>query len=284
MNKNKLFCYLKKCKVIFGIIIIIISAGIIGAKATAQTKNRAANIKSTGNFDYGNGTVVISSEDLVYLANEIDLLEDTYKTETVKALDQMGTYFTSDSLPTHNMGEDNLPYSDANLLPFSAIINGIIYSQSIPTERTYTGILPGEKEEISGNISEATAENLSLGTAAWVDGKLIVGTGIDNNNYYNEGYLKGVEEALNSHQIEYIYHHHSESCSTLKCKVTHVMEPYGDTQTRRYYIHENCGEGILYETEDYPCEGRTETYFYHTVYNCGFSEGQIEGATIMLAK
>ena len=38
-------------------------------------------------------------------------------------------------------------------------------------------------------ISVATADNLSLGTSAWVDGSLLIGTGADNKNYYEQNGL-----------------------------------------------------------------------------------------------
>lgn len=48
------------------------------------------------------------------------------------------------------------------------------------------------------NVASATADNLSAGTAAWVNGSLILGTGSDNKSYYNkgseEGYKKGYDE------------------------------------------------------------------------------------------
>lgn len=187
---------IKKTRAIYLLMAAIILAGGVSATAiAAQSVNerRASNIKSKGNFDFENGKVTIYSSDLIYLADEIDLLEDTYKTETVKALDQIGTYFNSDGTSTHGKGDSNISSSEAKLLPYGAIIDGIIYSQSIPTERTYTGTMPGQTMETHGNISAATEANLSLGTAAWVEGKLIVGNGMDNNSSYTQGKKDGYD-------------------------------------------------------------------------------------------
>lgn len=174
-------------KTIISAFIVLLFAGIVGMAATAETSNRAANIKSKGVFEYNDYQVVFDASDLTYLADEIDLLEDTYKTETVNALNDIGTYYMTDGTVTHNSNSDILAPENSSVLSFNAIKDGIEKSQSIPTDRTYSGMLPGTDEEITDNISAATAENLTLGTAAWVDGELIVGTGGDNNSYYNQG-------------------------------------------------------------------------------------------------
>lgn len=272
----------KKGKAILTLTAIVVCMGIIGTVSKAQTEKRAANIKSRGVFDYDNGTVVMDASDLIYLADEIDLLEETYKKETVNALNEMNTYFMLDNSTTHNPNESNLDQESSSVLPFHSIIDGILASQSIPEEKTYTGTLPGDENEITGNIQAATEDGLSLGEAGWVDGKLIIGNGADNNFYYDQGYVDGVAEALKSSKISYTYHHHDSSCPKLVCTVVCVMDSYGENQTRMYYTHQNCGIGVLYETIDHPCEGRTETKTTHTVYKCGYSEGQMTGATIKL--
>ena len=218
----------KTKKIIVALVTTAITlSGVIGLTSSAQTDKRSDNIKSKGIIDFQNGAAVISSSDLNYLADEIDLLEDTYKTETVNALNQVGTFYKLDGTTTFNPEESTLASSDASILPFSAITDGIINSQSIPAERTYLGTLPGGTE-MNGNISAATAENLSLGTAAWVDGELIVGTGADNNSYYNRGYADGYANSLDSVTISYTYHEHTGSsaegtgCYTNPIYHTHI--------------------------------------------------------------
>lgn len=212
MDKNLLKS--KKIKVIFALITIIICTGAISIASKAQTDKRAANIKSKGIFDYDNGTVVMDASDLTYLADEIDLLEDTYKKETVRALNKINTYFMMDNSTTHNPNESNLDTESSTILPFESIIDGILDSQSIPIERTYTGMLPGKTNQTTGNISAAAERNLSLGTAAWVDGELITGTGADNSSYYSqgktEGYNQGKTEGYNQGKTEGYDQGHSE--------------------------------------------------------------------------
>lgn len=183
--------FMKTKRMIGVILIVAVLTGIVGITGMAQTNKRSVNIKSKGIIDFENGTAVIDASDLAYLADEIDLLENTYKSETVNALNQVGTYYKLDGSTTFNRDESTLSAENAALLPFNSLVNGIVNSQSIPTERTYSGILPGEDTETIGNISAANAENLSLGTAAWVNGELIVGTGGDNNSYYSMGQATG---------------------------------------------------------------------------------------------
>lgn len=192
MNKRwkEIWNNTRKYKVFLGLITVMLLAGTIEMTSAAQTERRAANIKSKGNFDFENGTVFFASSDLVYLADEIDVLEDTYKTETVKALNGISTYFNLDGSITHNPEESTLASVGAPSLPYNAITAGILSSQSIPSQ-TYKGTLPGNKTETTGNISGAAGANLSLGAAAWVDGHLIVGTGEDNSAYYKNGYDAG---------------------------------------------------------------------------------------------
>lgn len=300
---NKSFFGSKRAKTICSLMTVIIFTGIIGMTAKAQTERRASNIKSKGIFDYDNGTVVMDASDLIYLADEIDLLEETYKKETVKALNEMNTYFMSDEAITHDPDKNALNYNSANILPFQSIINGILASQSIPTEKTYTGTLPGKEEEITGNISAATEENLSLGTAAWVDGELIIGTGADNKNYYNLGYADGM--AGNVHgEISYTTHSHTNECYA-SCTVTYAVSlgtssgdgnacaSCGSTNTKthkwtlshsacgitddtiNWIICESCGVG------DHPGTGTGSVERVHNTLICGKKEGQIESALIV---
>ena len=234
---NKLLFGSKKTKIICALMTVIILTGIAGITSKAQTERRASNIKSKGIFDYSNGTVVMDASDLTYLADEIDLLEETYKKETVKALNEMNTYFISEEAITHDPDKNALDYDSANMLPFRSIINGILASQSIPTKKTYAGTLPGKEEEVTGNISAATEDNLSLGTAAWVDGELIIGTGADNHSYYRQGYIDGFNNELNGISINYIYHSHSGNPNTEGGCYTKAIHNHTESCSKEYGTH-----------------------------------------------
>lgn len=138
----------------------------------------------------GNQTTLFAKEDLEYLDGKIDTLKadtENGKAEIATAINGYG-YHKDDNIAT------NASYND--------LASAIKTSQQIPTDRTFTGVKPGETDETSGTISAATAENLSLGTAAWVDGELIVGNGADNNSYYAAGH-DSVHANLESKSINF---------------------------------------------------------------------------------
>lgn len=144
---------------------------------------RHENIKSKGIIDYAGGKVVIDASDLMYLANEIDVLEAAYKMNTVAALNYMGTYYMEDGSVTHNKSEESLPAEYAVNLSFEEIYDGVLQSQSV------------ENLAITEEVTGASADNLSTGTAAWLDGELVVGNGADNDASYQKGYTDGIAAA-----------------------------------------------------------------------------------------
>lgn len=305
---NKSLFGSKKGKAICALMAVIILTGIIGMTSKAQTERRASNIKSKGIFDYSNGTVVVDASDLIYLADEIDLLEETYKKETVKALNKMNTYFMMDNSTTHDQDESNLDPEISVILPFGSIIDGLLASQSIPTEKIYTGTLPGEENETTGNISATTEESLSLGKAAWVDGELIIGTGADNNSYYKQGYIDGFNKELDGISINYIYHSHSGNSNTKGGCYTKAIHNHTESCSKEYGTHHvvftehydgarvymkctYCGLGGYYSDgwdigdwgtcekniKRYTCGSPAQSYGL----GCGKTENSIESATIV---
>lgn len=174
---RKIISKMKKYKIGYSFIAVLVTASLLGICAKAQPDKRSGNIKSKGVFEFDNGSAVIDTSDLTYLAGEIDLLEDTYKTETVKALGGINTYFNPDGAITHVPDENTLPPEAAPVLPYHAILSGITNSQSIPQEN-----------------NGAAAGNLSRGTAAWVNGSLVVGNGADNDSFYNRGFSEGNDQ------------------------------------------------------------------------------------------
>lgn len=163
---------------------------------------RRNRLKSKGRIDYENGKVVICADDFVYLADEIDILEIIYKAIIVKGLNGIGTYFTKDGLVVHEQ-EDNCPDDLALKLSLARLYDGILNSQSV-------------EHLINQQIYAAVSDNLSAGTAAWVNGELIIGNGADNNAYYEEGFAQGLEEGkhdmtLVTKAISIMYNHRAES-------------------------------------------------------------------------
>lgn len=178
------------------------------AEKPSATKNA---LYSQGAIHYQDGTetVVIDSADLYTLADTLD----QFKVRVTEQLGKQRTYLSTDSsgVPltktngiyvTHRKptASDEV---DPAALSFHTILEGIAASQTIPTDpavyemaagtKLYQGkdgkLQIGQKQEEDAqevHIHAATAAELSAGAAAWVDGKLILGTG-DVNKAYHEG-------------------------------------------------------------------------------------------------
>ena len=303
MKRNK--------KILIAIITIIAGVAVIGANAFAVGTARRDNIKSKGTIDYANGTVVINASDLTDLADEIDALESAYKKNTLTALNAVGTYFKTDGTYTHNQEEGAITSDDAETLSFSNLFEGILQSQSVDH------LADAQAQDANGNslyyadesasesknlimtttvanefpilIRSAGKNNLTAGTAAWVNGTLIIGNGADNQAYYEQGYRIGYADGYRDHvpsgaSIEYIYHYHNGSCPQIECQVTDTITSSGwapemDMMIYHHTIsHSSCDLGTHEEATsiDYPSQN-----YKHTVYKCGYENGQIIGATIV---
>ena len=205
-----------------GAICVTTAIGLISMNVLADTPSRAANLKSKGIFSYGNGQAVIDSSDLTYLADEIDLLEKTYKTKIASSLGNVSTFFDENGDTVRTVPQAEI--YDASVMPFSSLTEAISSSQKIYNEGTpYTNesgeqcykipdgsiTMDGETDGAEAvNISSAYAENLSAGAAAWVDGELIIGNGATNKEYYNLGWLDGQRDIKDNITITYTYHTH----------------------------------------------------------------------------
>lgn len=204
---------MKKTIQIIVVVAVLISIFLqSNASVYAAAGARRNNIKSVGNIDVqiDHKTIYIAASDLVYLADEIDNLENTYKITTVDALNAIGTYFKSDGSFVHNRGlnEVDTPGEKA-ALPFGKIRDGILNSQSVSslsqTQATdkdgnllfYKDETARENKDLLNTTTAntgypvyytaATANNMTAGAAAWVNGALIKGTGADNAASYAQG-------------------------------------------------------------------------------------------------
>lgn len=147
-------------------------------------ERRKDAISSRGVIDYADKTVVMDSSDFIRLADWIDGIDAAYEESTAdmaEALKQIGTYFMADGSVTHESEKAAGFDGNAVKLPYNKIREGILQSQSVA-------------HLAEQQIGAAAAENLSRGTAAWVDGKLIIGNGADNDACYDKGYSAGEEE------------------------------------------------------------------------------------------
>lgn len=183
--------------------VLAMTAGTCTVAAAAENPSATRNaLHSNGAFRYsqGEGSVVIDSADLYTLADRLDL----FKVRAAKQLEAMQTYLTRDSGGVALTGTDGVyavhsrPSAgqeiDPLTLDFAAILEGIAVSQSIPADpaaygmaadtqlyKTPEGKLVTTASEGAEPVSiqAASAENLSAGMAAWVNGSLLLGTGED---------------------------------------------------------------------------------------------------------
>lgn len=136
----------------------------------------------------GTKVTVFDKSDLDYLDGRIDAIEadvSTGKENLANALNPLGT---NPSLSTPLSGTST----------FNELMEAINHSQAIPDKTIGESVsIATEDYELASTvtghtinsdtkISAATAANLSLGTSAWVDGSLVIGTGADNKNYYEQ--------------------------------------------------------------------------------------------------
>ncbi|MGN0307246.1 MAG: hypothetical protein ACI4DN_03405 [Lachnospiraceae bacterium] len=209
---------MKKRKIILAMIIWLTGCMVLGMgiSAAATGTGRRANLKSAGSIDVqiDNQEIYISSSDFRYLADEIDTLENTYKMNIVDALNSIGSYFKADGTVVYEQGLNEVTASEEKTaLSFKNLKDAIEASQSVvslsQTQATdKDGRLLFYKDKVSSdskNLLNTTttntgypvyyqavkSENLSAGTAAWVDGELIKGKGSDNVAFYNQGVAAG---------------------------------------------------------------------------------------------
>lgn len=173
-------------RVLAATLVIVLLSGI-----TLYSVAAGHEWKSQGNVEAvrsdGTKTVIFDKSDLDYLDGRIDAIEadvSTGKENLANALNPLGT---NPSLGTPLSGTST----------FNELMEAINHSQAIPDKTIGESVsiatedyelaskVTGQTINSDTKISAATADNLSLGTSAWVDGSLLIGTGADNKNYYD---------------------------------------------------------------------------------------------------
>lgn len=181
------------------------------AAAAENTTAAQIDLRSRGAIQYqdGNETVVIDSTDLYKLAETMD----QFKVSVAKQLGRQSTYLSKNpsgvslkntrGIYVTHLEPTTAEAIDPATLSFDTLMEGMAASQTIPTDPAAydmaAGTLlyqgkdgklqigqPQDKDAKKVDIHAATASELSAGAAAWVDGKLILGTG-DVNKSYHEG-------------------------------------------------------------------------------------------------
>ena len=322
--KKLRFCFL-------GILaILVVSTPMV---VLADSMSRRNKIQSRGKIDFEEGRVVVDSTDLIYLADEIDILEKTYKVTIVDTLNRIGTYFLKNGSLTNDSESNEVVTEEEKMdLPFGNIKNGILLSQSVDSlldtqamdkdgnPLFYVSQEAADNRDLLHTTTEntgfpifyqpITAESLTAGTAAWVDGRLIRGNGRDNASSYAQGFVDGQANAIDNLNVTYTYHYHegdSENGGGCYAQVENQTECGSIVFNREYYRGHTCSIwcASFYEKE-YVCSrcgivtgtlcggggnscGRITGQIggNHTVTTdswqpvCGYSQGQILTATIV---
>ena len=309
---------MKKVKkgLLFLVIIGVMLIGGIKLDVNAQNLRRRNEIQSKGNLKFENGEVYITVNDFIYLADEIDKLEGFFKCNLVDVLNQIGTFFKADGSITYDGSQNEVNSEELKTsLSFGSIKKGILESQSLESVKQLQatdkeGNLLYYKNESAFQNNEklnftttdtgfpifydaAGAGNLSAGSAAWVNGVLMKGTGEDNKiswqNGYNEGYSQGVADSLGKAHIEYTYHKHSGNSSqvggcyrklTGNKPVYCGCSSYSYTELPGYEGHATCGN--CYHNHSGTCNAvKSYTQYEYIGLICGKTEQTIEAATII---
>lgn len=184
-------------------IIVVLAMMVSTCMVAAAAENPSATkaqLRSEGAVRYSGkeGEVIIDAADFYTLADQLDL----FKIRAVKQLGVMRTYLTRSDGDVALTSADGVyavhrkPAAEADplSLDFATILEGIAVSQSIPTDPAAYGFPAGTQlyKKADGtlttsssdgaeavSVQPAEADNLSAGTAAWVNGKLLLGTGKD---------------------------------------------------------------------------------------------------------
>lgn len=209
----------KKLISVFSVMALVLGTYTVAMADNTTNSNATGNsLKSFGNVVYTNGedSVEIYSDDLYILADQLD----SFKSKVADQLAEINTYLSSGSNGTSTVTDSSIKIVhtepsgsdvvDPLTLDFDTLLEGVAASQSIPTDVTEYGYSDGtilyknsegelttdgtEENVEQINISAATPENLSAGSAAWVNGELILGTGADNKAYYNKSDVPQISE------------------------------------------------------------------------------------------
>lgn len=165
---------------------------ILEISASGSGTARRDDLRSKGVINYKNGMAILDSSDLTLIADGIDNLESEYKANMVAALNDINTYFKIDGSVTHDQREENLSTAYASALSLDGLCNGILQSQSVDHLQA----------------APVIADNLTAGTAVWVNGTCIIGNGADNERAYKKGKKDGEDGDDKDIDMDYSYHVH----------------------------------------------------------------------------
>lgn len=161
------------------------------SKRAVSESGISGRVRSSGRVQYE--YVVIDGDDLRW----IDAYISEKKDAAARALIQLGTRFRQqpgqyayDRNP--DAGQEDI---DLSGLGWATLIQAAKESQSVPAGlpvlNPEAALYIEGVEERTDFYEAATEDNLSAGKAAWVDGRLILGNGADNDRAYRQGITDG---------------------------------------------------------------------------------------------
>lgn len=153
---------------------------------SADMRRRMLN--SHGIINYDNSKVAANAANLFALADGTDALGDAYATAICRALNGIGTYFDAEGNVNHSAQT-----AEAIVLGCERLAEGILQSQTV--------------EHLSA--APVTADNITAGAAAWVNGRCIIGNGADNERAYQRGIDDAKAGNNDDMDIRYTYHVHT---------------------------------------------------------------------------
>lgn len=220
------------------LVMVLLSSMTFFSAAAGHTWKSQGNVEAIKSD--GSKTVVFDKSDLDYLDGRIDAIEadvSTGKENLANALNPLGT---NPSLGTPLSGTST----------FNELMEAINHSQAIPDKTIGESVsiatedyelaskVTGQTFNSDTKISAATADNLSLGTSAWVDGSLLIGTGADNKNYYDLGVTKIVfrqvktYDAPTNYTNRHIYADLYSNSDLIETVEIVVFQAYGDVANK----------------------------------------------------
>lgn len=168
----------------------------LGASAGSHTWG------STGNIEYmdpdtGAKTTVFDKSDLDYLDNRITEVETEVSDGKKQIAEELNTWdlatekILSTENPTFEQILDTMGYIKSTPNAGEPWLDADGNQNYLMENGLVTTNVDDAKKDAEGNaealtIAAAQPENLSAGTAAWVNGDFIIGTGADNNSYYDK--------------------------------------------------------------------------------------------------
>lgn len=198
-------------------------------------------LNSRGVINYDSDKVVAGADDLLSLADSINGLGDNYATMIYRALGNIGTYFDPDG----NAGHEAQTAGNPTYLSCGQLTAGIMQSQSI--------------EHLA--VSPVTPDNLTAGTAAWVNGQYVIGNGSDNEKSYQRGLEDGMAGTDKDVDIQYTRHVHQGNGNSgwTDGHVFYQSNSPGGCFAGSGHIH-NKTDICSYTTETTRCSWRASTY------------------------